>query len=179
MSRDASASRERVESGLSAMTDQPPAGPIVPDLSIPFDRAIVEIIAKPPFDRAGATAAEAGGLIIRQLTTDALAASGLGGPTRDHVISAQETAIGFACWGAVRFAAELAEDGSTTQPADFLTSYLDEISAGYEARSEEHTSELQSPDHLVCRLLLEKKKKTRQIETRDHPPRRVLLEKKL
>src|SRR5258708_11094304 len=29
-------------------------------------------------------------------------------------------------------------------------------------RSEEHTSELQSPDHLVCRLLLEKKK------TREH-----------
>src|SRR5258708_22375564 len=30
-------------------------------------------------------------------------------------------------------------------------------------RSEEHTSELQSPDHLVCRLLLEKKK-TKQLE---------------
>src|SRR5258708_10254100 len=28
-----------------------------------------------------------------------------------------------------------------------------------EYRSEEHTSELQSPDHLVCRLLLEKKKR--------------------
>src|SRR5207244_13245940 len=28
----------------------------------------------------------------------------------------------------------------------------------HDARSEEHTSELQSPDHLVCRLLLEKKK---------------------
>src|SRR5258708_31928744 len=28
-----------------------------------------------------------------------------------------------------------------------------------QSRSEEHTSELQSPDHLVCRLLLEKKKK--------------------
>src|SRR5258708_9872064 len=27
-----------------------------------------------------------------------------------------------------------------------------------DTRSEEHTSELQSPDHLVCRLLLEKKK---------------------
>src|SRR5258708_15797196 len=27
-------------------------------------------------------------------------------------------------------------------------------------RSEEHTSELQSPDHLVCRLLLEKKKRS-------------------
>src|SRR5258708_31536094 len=32
-------------------------------------------------------------------------------------------------------------------------------------RSEEHTSELQSPDHLVCRLLLEKKK-TQSL----HPP---------
>src|SRR5258708_34198920 len=30
---------------------------------------------------------------------------------------------------------------------------------GTHERSEEHTSELQSPDHLVCRLLLEKKKK--------------------
>src|SRR5258708_8996269 len=30
-------------------------------------------------------------------------------------------------------------------------------------RSEEHTSELQSPDHLVCRLLLEKKKSTHTI----------------
>src|SRR5438552_10236071 len=29
--------------------------------------------------------------------------------------------------------------------------------AGADLRSEEHTSELQSPDHLVCRLLLEKK----------------------
>src|SRR5258708_31568158 len=29
----------------------------------------------------------------------------------------------------------------------------------FTVRSEEHTSELQSPDHLVCRLLLEKKKK--------------------
>src|SRR5438552_322459 len=32
-------------------------------------------------------------------------------------------------------------------------------------RSEEHTSELQSPDHLVCRLLLEKKKS----QERTHP----------
>src|SRR5258708_30343059 len=30
-------------------------------------------------------------------------------------------------------------------------------------RSEEHTSELQSPDHLVCRLLLEKKKKKQRV----------------
>src|SRR5690348_18507463 len=32
---------------------------------------------------------------------------------------------------------------------------------GGEIRSEEHTSELQSPVHLVCRLLLEKKKLNR------------------
>src|SRR2546422_1386614 len=36
-----------------------------------------------------------------------------------------------------------------------------------EARSEEHTSELQSRLHLVCRLLLEKKKKKNQ-RTSDH-----------
>src|SRR5215216_7345766 len=33
------------------------------------------------------------------------------------------------------------------------------VRPGEKLRSEEHTSELQSPDHLVCRLLLEKKKK--------------------
>src|SRR3990170_7497345 len=48
-------------------------------------------------------------------------------------------------------------------------------------RSEEHTSELQSPDHLVCRLLLEKKKQHKHkhqpphhpdhVAPRPHPPR--------
>src|SRR5947208_10652730 len=39
-------------------------------------------------------------------------------------------------------------------------------------RSEEHTSELQSPDHLVCRLLLEKKKKKQKDTSHNHksPP---------
>src|SRR5437764_7200743 len=32
-------------------------------------------------------------------------------------------------------------------------------------RSEEHTSELQSPMYLVCRLLLEKKKKNKNVHT--------------
>src|SRR5689334_24005029 len=36
----------------------------------------------------------------------------------------------------------------------------DEVKEGNPARSEEHTSELQSQFHLVCRLLLEKKKQT-------------------
>src|SRR5256885_10863404 len=39
--------------------------------------------------------------------------------------------------------------------ATFTNDYLD--------RSEEHTSELQSPCNLVCRLLLEKKKRSRMI----------------
>src|SRR2546422_3692592 len=47
-------------------------------------------------------------------------------------------------------------------------------------RSEEHTSELQSRLHLVCRLLLEKKKKTphnqraRQVQSHDSPEIRRL-----
>src|SRR5690348_4412492 len=58
----------------------------------------------------------------------------------------------------------------------FLNSYWDKLAGqagqgqvtagnlgnlGANMRSEEHTSELQSPVHLVCRLLLEKKKKTK------------------
>src|SRR5437870_11266692 len=38
----------------------------------------------------------------------------------------------------------------------------EELGAHEAVRSEEHTSELQSRGHLVCRLLLEKKKKNRQ-----------------
>src|SRR2546422_3401313 len=42
------------------------------------------------------------------------------------------------------------------------------------ARSEEHTSELQSRLHLVCRLLLEKKKKTIIIVNQNHPFRMAI-----
>src|SRR5207244_3053611 len=42
----------------------------------------------------------------------------------------------------------------------FAVDDIDAVVARMRARSEEHTSELQSPDHLVCRLLLEKKKST-------------------
>src|SRR5258708_11556388 len=40
--------------------------------------------------------------------------------------------------------------------AEFPFRVLD-CGVGLARRSEEHTSELQSPDHIVCRLLLEKK----------------------
>src|SRR5258708_18514799 len=43
-------------------------------------------------------------------------------------------------------------------------------------RSEEHTSELQSPDHLVCRLLLEKKNEPNTISTAQHVPRHKEIE---
>src|SRR5437763_9402734 len=43
--------------------------------------------------------------------------------------------------------------------AQSLATALDSAAQGRHCRSEEHTSELQSPMYLVCRLLLEKKKK--------------------
>src|SRR3712207_7702340 len=53
-------------------------------------------------------------------------------------------------------APETAPEG--TSPSTAIGS--DAMNASSEARSEEHTSELQSRQYLVCRLLLEKKKKT-------------------
>src|SRR5438552_11440268 len=46
----------------------------------------------------------------------------------------------------------------STPPRYESTVRLIATQATLASRSEEHTSELQSPDHLVCRLLLEKKK---------------------
>src|SRR5207244_8184165 len=51
------------------------------------------------------------------------------------------------------------ETPTTTSRAAAHAKAWSEARAGWERndlRSEEHTSELQSPDHLVCRLLLEK-----------------------
>src|SRR2546426_9072728 len=48
------------------------------------------------------------------------------------------------------------DDGSNDGTAAVLASYAKVLPL---TRSEEHTSELQSPCNLVCRLLLEKKKK--------------------
>src|SRR5258708_18355426 len=49
-------------------------------------------------------------------------------------------------------------DQGTDVPLPHLAPRRTRGSADEPPRSEEHTSELQSPDHLVCRLLLEKKK---------------------
>src|SRR5258708_31462428 len=49
-----------------------------------------------------------------------------------------------------------------------MLTILSEAKRSFSYRSEEHTSELQSPDHLVCRLLLEKKKKTVRVTYHRH-----------
>src|SRR5947209_9504417 len=48
-------------------------------------------------------------------------------------------------------------------PITFVVDALAFAAVLFMARSEEHTSELQSRQYLVCRLLLEKKKKSREI----------------
>src|SRR5258708_30580872 len=55
--------------------------------------------------------------------------------------------------GTLRSAENNGQGRSRIEPKLFLRGCLFRVD-----RSEEHTSELQSPDHLVCRLLIEKKK---------------------
>src|SRR5258705_10073048 len=52
------------------------------------------------------------------------------------------------------------EDGALLSTQDIIDHMSFLMLAAHDTRSEEHTSELQSLRHLVCRLLLEKKKDT-------------------
>src|SRR3989338_1901641 len=75
-----------------------------------------------------------------------------------------------------RFAAEglytcfkrlmIASDNDAFKPLCFLCIFINKLDQGF--RSEEHTSELQSQFHLVCRLLLEKKTKKPWINRKIH-----------
>src|SRR5690348_18123342 len=51
-------------------------------------------------------------------------------------------------------------DKSDNERSGVLSTAISFLSLYRDPRSEEHTSELQSPVHLVCRLLLEKKNRT-------------------
>src|SRR5690348_18075789 len=70
-------------------------------------------------------------------------------------------------------ALEQARHGDNAQSQKTLQAALDALRGASDKcvntsgcdRSEEHTSELQSPVHLVCRLLLEKKKKNKKTHT--------------
>src|SRR2546427_8971866 len=57
-------------------------------------------------------------------------------------------------------------EGELPRPGRDCHAHATENLAQDAARSEEHTSELQSQSNLVCRLLLEKKKKNRKVRTR-------------
>src|SRR5256885_9809051 len=90
-------------------------------------------------------------------------------PERRLMGTARASGAVLAVW-ALACALAHSDDTRTPQAADpdpgfleFLGSVdrLAEVNPDYLARSEEHTSELQSPCNLVCRLLLEKKKTTR------------------
>src|SRR5262245_16657977 len=60
--------------------------------------------------------------------------------------------------------------GTIDTPVAWLTKYSEPgPQVGMGVRSEEHTSELQSLRHLVCRLLLEKKKRRRAFSYPDQP----------
>src|SRR2546427_2160050 len=56
-------------------------------------------------------------------------------------------------------ALDLRRDVMTADVGDSLRAGTTALRTAFDARSEEHTSELQSQSNLVCRLLLEKKKK--------------------
>src|SRR5258708_23240531 len=60
----------------------------------------------------------------------------------------------YPAWRPASMSAPHTDEGALPPKGFSASSLVDEQSL----RSEEHTSELQSPDHLVCRLLLEKKK---------------------
>src|SRR2546422_6288135 len=62
------------------------------------------------------------------------------------------------------------QTSTLTNPGPDVLSEFRVLTSNYSAkRSEEHTSELQSRLHLVCRLLLEKKNNTHQSQTARYP----------
>src|SRR5256885_12639032 len=71
----------------------------------------------------------------------------------DALPISMRTTDGGASWVAV-YSRKSGETGWDSAGLDVTTTY----------RSEEHTSELQSPCNLVCRLLLEKKKNTKPVK---------------
>src|SRR4051794_7249268 len=80
-------------------------------------------------------------------------------PVRDHDPSFGSGGIGvFGTWQVGEaFGCSAGSDGDDDRVEGIVAGSAEIL------RSEEHTSELQSPVHLVCRLLLEKKKKKKSI----------------
>src|SRR3989449_2967888 len=95
----------------------------------------------------------------------------IGGTTAGRIIDNRSVALNSSweidLWGRLRRALESSAANAQASAADLAAARLSaqaELASSYfqlrvQHRSEEHTSELQSRLHLVCRLLLEKKKK--------------------
>src|SRR5258708_21672151 len=66
-------------------------------------------------------------------------------------------------WGIIQAARKPPKAAPSGKPQNMA---LVSVARRESGRSEEHTSELQSPDHLVCRLLLEKKKNNQISQTK-------------
>src|SRR5258708_22235539 len=85
--------------------------------------------------------------------------SGLSREDKMRAIASLIAAVGMLCAGALVAAAMPADGAAIARVAQQVDAVV-VVKKGKKSktkRSEEHTSELQSPDHLVCRLLLEKK----------------------
>src|SRR2546422_4911201 len=70
----------------------------------------------------------------------------------------------FSAAAALGLSAQLSAQGAAPVALDLDATLEGAAATGTVTRSEEHTSELQSRLHLVCRLLLEKKKKKKTIK---------------
>src|SRR2546422_4043774 len=89
------------------------------------------------------------------------------GRMKDTTIHRVPINLGLDLQGGIHLALEVDQTkGPVPDCADAIqrAEKVDGVGAVGDGRSEEHTSELQSRLHLVCRLLLEKKKKTRRVD---------------
>src|SRR5690625_7078311 len=93
-----------------------------------------------------------------------LLASGVGVPWARHAreLLAEDWGVranvwSVTSWTELRKEALEAEKHNLLHPEEPRTPWISQRLEGVSGRSEEHTSELQSRGHLVCRLLLEKK----------------------
>src|SRR5207244_11075020 len=77
------------------------------------------------------------------------------GPRLDHRAHGVEVALEIRCQHLDRGGGAAAPDGANCPGKDSRTAVLQVVAVDRRDRSEEHTSELQSPDHLVFRLLLD------------------------
>src|SRR2546430_11749570 len=92
-------------------------------------------------------------------------------PRREQVAAAREVVIGVVVVEpSTRVRSPAFERPAVDDRAGGVCRSIGSVGAGGEDRSEEHTSELQAQSNLVCRLLLEKKKRKVLLKHDSHVP---------